>query len=196
MLIFDNTSVAWEYYCAVWIEGMEANEGQFQNNDVMAGQGFSFGIQLCLQDYERHIAEFNRRELSYPEDALDAFGGILATLSSTAFVGGFIYGLLAMFFDAALLWYSESPLERRQARRPDANRSISTSPLPPSWAWAAWVGTVSFSGYEHKRNVASAQRVRIRPLALWNYKANDKKHWQSIRPASSEESPRIHAGQD
>lgn len=197
LLVFDNTSVAWECHCAVWIEGMEANEGQCQNNREMVAQGFSFGIQPSLRDYARHVAEFNRRELSYPEDALDAFGGILTTLSSTAFVGGFICGLPAMFFDAALLWYSESPLERRQARRPDANtRSTSTSPLPPSWAWAAWGGTVSFPGYEHKHNVASAQDVSVRPLVQWDYRANDKEQWQSIRSASSGEPQRIHAGLD
>lgn len=56
------------------------------------------------------------------------------------------------------------------------------------------MGTVSFPGYEHKRNVASTRDDSIRPLVQWNYKANDKEHWQSIRSASSEESQRVHPG--
>lgn len=194
LLVFDNTSVIWECHCAVWLEGMEAEEGQCQNNKDMVAQGFSFSVEPSIRDYARHVTEFNRRELSYPEDALDAFGGILATLS-TAFVGGFICGLPAMFFDAALLWYGESPLERRHARRLDDDTGgAGTDPMPPSWAWAAWGGAITFPGCED--NVPGDQDDKIRPLVQWSYRACDQEHWESIRTAQGEEEQQIHEGLD
>lgn len=192
LLVFDNTSVTWECHCAVWLEGMEAEEGQCQNNKDMVAQGFSFAVEPSLRDYARHVAEFNRRRLSYPEDALDAFGGVLATLS-TAFVGGFICGLPAMFFDAALLWYSESPLERRLARRlDDDTEGASTGPMPPSWAWAAWGGKIAFPSCED--NIPGAQDDKIRPLVQWSCRECDQEHWESIGAAQSEEPQQIHDG--
>lgn len=53
---------------------------------------------------------------TYPEDILDAFAGLTSVLSLT-FDGGFICGLLQMFFDPALLWQPWRPLDRRRAVR-------------------------------------------------------------------------------
>ncbi|KAK4035023.1 HET-domain-containing protein [Parachaetomium inaequale] len=181
LLVLDHVSVAWECHCAVWLEGMEAADGQCQNNRAVVAQGLSFSVQPKLSEYARHVAQFNHRALTYPEDALDAFGGILTTLSSTAFVGSFICGLPVLFFDAALLWYNKLPLERRRiVRRQDVNAgSASSHTLPPSWAWAAWGGAVDFPDHE-RNNEDDSGDVDIRPLVQWKYRESGKEPWQLI----------------
>jgi hypothetical protein len=49
------------------------------------------------------INAFNRRQLTYPEDAVFAFTGLLNVFSQT-FTGGFLFGMPEAFFDIALLW--------------------------------------------------------------------------------------------
>ncbi|KAK4031566.1 HET-domain-containing protein, partial [Parachaetomium inaequale] len=192
LLILDHNSVTWECHCAVWLEGMEPAEGQCQDNRAMAAQGFSFSAQPNLGDYARHVAQFNRRQLTYPEDALDAFTGILAILSSTAFTDGFICGLPVLFFDVALLWYNKAPLERRCARRQrdrdnDAT-GVDTHVLPPSWAWAAWGGAVEYADLDLGLDGAS-RGTEEKPLARWGYqrslvgwkyRTRNKEDWKPV----------------
>ncbi|KAK4118818.1 HET-domain-containing protein [Parathielavia appendiculata] len=196
LLILDHTSVTWECHCAVWLEGMEPVEGQCQDNRAVVAQGFSFSAQPNLGEYARHATEFNRRELTYPEDALDAFAGILAVLSGTSFARGFICGLPVLFFDAALLWYNKTPLTRRRPRRQptvDAT-SASANVLRPSWTWAAWQGAVEFvdanidlagasPDAENKlvtRYSYPARWLYQYSLVSWNYRANSGEDWKPI----------------
>jgi hypothetical protein len=53
--------------------------------------------------YARFISMYNRRSLTYPEDAFDGFRGILSELARS-YTGTNISGLPEMFFNAALLW--------------------------------------------------------------------------------------------
>ncbi|KAK0515023.1 hypothetical protein JMJ35_002402 [Cladonia borealis] len=174
LLVFGEKEVSWECHCTVWFEGMDVIEGQCQNNNEVVAQGLSFAVPAKLWDYACHVEQYNRRALTFPEDALDAFGGILTTLS-TVFIGGFICGLPRMFFDAALLWYNKSPLERRRAVR-DQTRA-----MPPTWAWAAWGGAISF------RDHAKTPEI-IKPLVRWNYRAHGQNQWQPIAPDHNQQS--------
>ena len=173
LLVFGEREVSWECHCTVWFEGMDVVEEKCQNNTEVVAQGFSFAVPVNLWDYACHVDQYNRRALTYPEDALDAFGGILTTLS-TVFTGGFICGLPRMFFDAALLWYNKSPLERRRAVR-DQTRA-----MPPTWAWAAWGGATSFR--DHAKTPDS-----IEPLVRWRYRAHSQDQWQTIVPDDSQQ---------
>jgi hypothetical protein len=49
------------------------------------------------------LSWYNKRNLTYPEDALSAISGLLAVLSR-GFEGGFLYGLPEKFFDICLTW--------------------------------------------------------------------------------------------
>lgn len=167
LLVFRSTEVCWECHCAVWFENMIVAQGECQDNGEMVAQGLSFGVQPSLWDYACNVGEYNRRALTYPEDALEAFGGILSTLS-TAFLGGFICGLTSMLFNASLLWFNKLPLERR-----DARRGGNATTMPPTWAWAAWGGAISFRDH-------AGDHESIRPLVRWKYKANNQSHWYSI----------------
>ncbi|KAK3903713.1 heterokaryon incompatibility protein-domain-containing protein [Staphylotrichum tortipilum] len=145
LLILDDTSVTWECHCAVWLEGMEAAEKECQNQGAVAAQGFAFSAQPNFVEYARQVTQFNRRQLTYPEDALDAFAGILSVLNETAFKEGFICGLPVRFFEATMLWYNKGQVEKRQAKR---QGSLGKAILPPSWAWAAWGGVVEYDNLD------------------------------------------------
>ena len=49
------------------------------------------------------VRSYNIRQLSFPEEALPAFTGILSALSRR-FLDGFYGGIPVMYFDIALLW--------------------------------------------------------------------------------------------
>jgi hypothetical protein len=53
--------------------------------------------------YSRVITEYSRKTLTYPEDVLNAFRGILSSMESYS---GWIFcqGLPSQMFDWALLW--------------------------------------------------------------------------------------------
>jgi hypothetical protein len=93
-----------------------------------------------------HPTLVNRRNLTYPEDILDAFAGILTHLSRS-FPGGFISGLPQMCFDAALLWQPWTPMIRRKA----IGRSASDAVLP-SWSWAGWAGNMNSESWRSAAN--------------------------------------------
>ncbi|OAL42788.1 HET-domain-containing protein [Pyrenochaeta sp. DS3sAY3a] len=81
--------------------------------------------------FSRLVAMYIKRDLTFPEDILDAFAGILSHLSKN-FQGGFISGLPQMCFDAALLW---QPWKRHLRRRKSV-RCTDTEAVMPSWSSA------------------------------------------------------------
>lgn len=86
--------------------------------------------------FARLVSIYSIRELTFPEDALDAFAGTLTHLSRT-FQGAFISGLPQMCFDAALLW---QPWKGRMTRRQSV-RCPAAEAILPSWSWVGWSGS-------------------------------------------------------
>ncbi|KAK3898083.1 HET-domain-containing protein, partial [Staphylotrichum tortipilum] len=184
LLILDNKSVTWECHCAVWLEGMEAVEKECQDRGAVAAEGFAFSAEPNFGEYARHVTPYSRRQLTYPEDALDAFAGILSVLRETAFKEGFICGLPVRFFEAALLWYNKGQLKKRQAKRQGGAPVV----LPPSWAWAAWGGVVDYdnvdlgveAGYREEGDKKLIRWRYDRPLVRWKYRASSDKDWTTV----------------
>ena len=88
----------------------------------------------CLSKWNFLVSSYLTRGLTYEEDILRAFSGILESLSSSM-LGGFLFGLPQRFFDAALLWVPRENLTRRL----DTETGIVKTALP-SWSWAGWKG--------------------------------------------------------
>ncbi|KKA26055.1 hypothetical protein TD95_000337 [Thielaviopsis punctulata] len=94
-----------------------------------------------MDEYARLVMDYSTRRLTYVQDTLRAFSGITHLLSRT-FMGGFVYGMPVMFFDAAMLWNPQASLRRRVL--PPASTGADPSGAPaspgpiPSWSWMGW----------------------------------------------------------
>lgn len=136
-LFFHDHTVTWECLCAIWQENdtpealaVEQCLGRFSEN----AKGLHYAAWPDLEDYARLVKNYSKRKLTYLEDVLPAFTGVMTTLSQT-FQGGFIHGLPELFFDAALLWQPESLAydSTVSKHRPQATGL-------PSWSWVGWHG--------------------------------------------------------
>lgn len=92
------------------------------------------------------LTRYNKKELTYPQDAQAAVAGLLAVYSRT-FKGGFLYGLPEMLFDAALGWDSKRLMVRRRGNTDPSHVSLGPSALP-SWSWMGWAGGFTLSSQE------------------------------------------------
>ena len=185
--MFQYQVAIWECACDVWHEGTGIsgtppayNKGGSEDRQpdyeqkfriTPWGKSFDFKFWPDLFQYLRMIQNYNTRRLTYPDDGLAAFSGVLSTLSRT-FTGGFIWGLPQMFFDVALLWQPFTPLNRRLSRNND-------TPILPSWSWAGWQGEIDptswTSGlhYAYKMIVISGRDLEISSTTVsiceWEY---------------------------
>lgn len=97
--------------------------------------------------YIELVCRYSHRNLTYDQDVLPAFSGVLEVLSRRSFRGGFVCGLPALFLDSALLW-QPLLLARRRSPVGTATKIAPMAPLP-SWSWAGWqclVDPVSLRG--------------------------------------------------
>jgi len=158
-VIFQYNTVNWECLCASWHECQDStsstplstgtpnpnpNPTATKSDAPVAGLNSSPWPDMIR--YTRLMTLFNERDLTFPEDVLDAFVSCLAHLSSI-FPGGFISGLPTMCFDAALLWQPWAYLKRRKPRRLSADDAIL-----PSWSWAGWEGIINSESWRSAAN--------------------------------------------
>ena len=123
----------------------------------------------CLEEWDCLVFLYVRRRLTYEEDILRAFSGILESLSSSM-LGGFLFGLPQQFFDAALLWVPKEKLTRREDMKSEVVKTAF-----PSWSWAGWKGAsqsqINAFGLCHERsNPYQDYKSRIReiyPCVTW-----------------------------
>jgi hypothetical protein len=85
--------------------------------------------------YAGAIEEYTRRNITYSEDILKAFTGVLSALESS-FRSTYLFGLPKTELDQALLWFPVQTHRRRESSKGEI--------LFPSWAWAGWVGGVKY----------------------------------------------------
>ncbi|KAJ4304969.1 hypothetical protein N0V90_000497 [Kalmusia sp. IMI 367209] len=100
-------------------------------------EGHIYGVQhqSNLEVYAGAVSGYTSRQLSFPEDAIKAFSGILSKLQ-VSFRGKFLFGLPSTELDQALLWYPIRDHLRRKDRKGED--------LFPSWSWTGWVGRVHY----------------------------------------------------
>lgn len=197
-LIFHNDTVNWECHCAAWYENQK-----FPNNYVytpcnrsLSSTQFAFGTNSWpdFYRYARLVSLYNQRSLTFPEDVLNAFAGVTATLGSS-FDGGFICGLPQMFFDAALLWQPYSPVKRRKA--------IRSKETLPSWSWIGWQGDLHSeswrSGYNYiKDNPDEALTSLKDGRQTWeqtSWRTESTVHWSYSQTLESKRFPVVNSSQ-
>ncbi|KAF2744879.1 HET-domain-containing protein [Sporormia fimetaria CBS 119925] len=106
-------------------------EIELRRRRIFAGQW----KQVNFETYVRAAKDFSSRQISFPADAIKAFGGILALLQPT-FRCKFLHGLPDTELDQSLLWRPREDVSRRK----DSNGNH----LFPSWSWAGWAGEVDY----------------------------------------------------
>jgi hypothetical protein len=101
----------------------------------VSGQIYVVNDQTNFENYAEAVENYSSRQISFHEDAVKAFAGVLSVLR-TSFRGEFLYGLPNTELDQALLWQPKASLHRRK----DQNGKE----LFPTWSWAGWVGGVRY----------------------------------------------------
>lgn len=99
----------------------------------------------ALGAYNTFVSYYLRRELSFTEDVLNAFDGLLH-IFERSMVTKFWYGLPEKWFDHALLWQFAGPAKRRTKHGRPISIATSGSHDFPSWSWTGWE-TVSEASY-------------------------------------------------
>lgn len=169
-LIFDGDSVRWECAAAIWREHVELpSHLKPHYNQVIDCQSLFRPSIPGLTGLQSILQVYNKRNFTYPEDALNGFAGISFAISP-ALAGRFVSGLPTAFFDIALLWQPHDKIFRRVARDPKRKHCL------PSWSWAGWSGLVNLdsrSASDFVRNspgrVKFSHERRIMRILSWKY---------------------------
>lgn len=200
-IVFQNDTVNWECAISAWHETQKVSldtipELMSRHNYIRTVSkshingdlaGFKFPPWPDVSRYARLVALFNQRNLTFPEDAVDAFAGVLSPLSRI-FSGGFISGIPVLCFDAALLWQPH----RRLLRRISARKSASEAILP-SWSWVGWEGVLNSESwrsagnyiFEGDQTYSSLQcSWKTTSTVQWTYSLTLKSPRKPIKPSA------------
>ena len=166
IIMFHYQAVMWDCKCVGWHELSDVrvrNDRDSMLVNCMCRSRLNRKFQPFpdVRQYISFVQEYNTRDLTYPEDTLYAFSGLITAWERT-FSGGFIGGLPQMFFDAAILWQGASTLQRR--------------PEFPSWSWLGWKGEIDISAWSTKWSSLSSNRMsNSRPQSAieWKYQTRD-----------------------
>ena len=130
-LIFADGKVFYHCQQAIWREDftaedfhMQCNLGEFDNTFAIDNPNVPPTTQ-----YAKLVREYSRRNLTFDNDAINAFQGTLSFLSSQLETSCYA-GLPGPLRDWALLWASPVSLVRRNTF--------------PSYSWLGWKGEVRF----------------------------------------------------
>ncbi|KAL6832152.1 heterokaryon incompatibility domain-containing protein [Trichoderma camerunense] len=108
VVFFLGTQIFWQCECAVW----DSSQLRPQQNDkpspgilseVAPMRQLSIPTWPDFSIYADLVCPYNGRQLTYKEDGLSAFLGVLNYLAP-AFPKGFLFGLPRLYLDHALLW--------------------------------------------------------------------------------------------
>lgn len=174
-LIFANGTVFWACQASFW---REQECGEPEDSAPVGYFNLPFSKWPNLPSWHRLVLNYNWRELSFENDAHIAFSGVERVVEQS-FPGGFFYGLPELFFDLALLWRPEEPVNRRV--KPSADNGYCL----PSWSWLGWHGYVSVfpcdpvGGYSDTDT--STKNFRVDPLVDWVHVGSEAGQERTIR---------------
>lgn len=101
------------------------------------------------------VSQFNKRNLTFETDVIDAFAGVEAAMRAS-FPGGFLLGLPQLFFDIALLWQPE----RKLTKRGDHDHHF------PSWSWVGWKGEIETQLWDACSDLPYSKRYPLPEITI------------------------------
>lgn len=116
--------------------GFVPNPGPWEGPDVGRRHLVNMSPVPNFDLFVELVCRYSNRDLTYEQDALTAFSGVLDAFARQSFDGGFICGLPALFLDSALLWQPLFKATQRKANK-DKTEFAPLAPLP-SWSWVGW----------------------------------------------------------
>ena len=108
----------------------------------------------ALWVYTNCVPLYTARILTNRRDILAAFNGICNLMEKTMHAP-FVFGLPSSHFDMALLWQSQSALERRAPKNTKERVEYNGMQFP-SWSWCGWTSDALDSPMENKAEYKSA----------------------------------------
>ncbi|KAI9710717.1 MAG: hypothetical protein M1820_002550 [Bogoriella megaspora] len=105
-------------------------EHQSSKSSVGAGvlrSPMQLAVEDRIQQYGDLSQSYSNRDLTYQEDGINAFSGIMRCFEEKGYHKGFIWGCPIEDLNWALCWRSQSGQQRRREGF-------------PSWAWVGWIG--------------------------------------------------------
>ncbi|EPE26283.1 hypothetical protein GLAREA_02195 [Glarea lozoyensis ATCC 20868] len=147
-LIFVNQRVYFQQGTEAW--------GEVQPTRATGGMNrFLSALDTGLwHSYSQHVITYKQRDLTKPEDILNAFSAILQDLSSR-YKTMFCWGLPTKHFELSLVWALCGNSVPARARRKCGNKF-------PSWSWAGWESLVYFPSGE-----IGVYKCRLTPAITW-----------------------------
>ncbi|KAI0543817.1 heterokaryon incompatibility protein-domain-containing protein [Xylaria curta] len=135
------------YQCpsANWCEDVTEYVRKDRKSRISSNINYASGWPFdAVSNYSDHVEQYTRRQLSFPDDILNAFSGFIQE-HSRAHHTEFCWGLPKRDFTSALLWIEKwhGPKADKpglQRRHPISDKDF----ILPSWSWAAWEGRVHF----------------------------------------------------
>ncbi|CAI6336393.1 unnamed protein product [Periconia digitata] len=163
LLHFTNTRAYYECQTSTYYEDMynpEAEIDEFTTYGVRLD-----GEDLVFDAFERHLANYSSRKLSFPSDVYNAFIGIANLLYGPNYNQLFFYGLPKIDFDRALRWHAWNGVNSIQ-------RAESSTLTCPSWSWA--------SAMIQGEQVRYQDMAFYGTLTLWTAKTSDPERWEVL----------------
>jgi hypothetical protein len=131
-----------------------------------------------FEQYEQHVADFTKRQLGFPSDALNACQAILNQYGRAC---NFSWGLPLERFENALLWGCAHAIKQQVLlRRSDGGERADTPTIVaarrnpagfPSWSWAGWIGPTAYYGKPSRD---------LEPVVVWPWEEGDSEDRQAV----------------
>jgi hypothetical protein len=121
-----------------WWPGSPAPRGEYGTENLkmkvrLLSKELTSASELRFELYKELVCRYNHRDLTYLQDVLRAFSGVLNAFVR-GFPDGFVGGLPARFLGQALSW---QPFRTATKRVEVLSGCAQSAPLP-SWSWAGW----------------------------------------------------------
>lgn len=149
-LIFSSDQVRWSCQCASWQDKYHLERSDFSvlvraEHDCLPTLSIPMPPRWAALDeqyrqcFRTVVSNYSGRKLTYKQDRLDAFTGIMTKMTHLERVRKFLWGLTGEDFEDELAWRHIQHCDRGDGEYGDEYLRMF-----PSWSWLSYLHPVSF----------------------------------------------------